>query len=181
MLNSRFMRKLIVVCCLLTFIFSAAGCEPLRKKFVRKKKKDKDEMQAFIPVLEPEEYAVKVYTPEERYRQHYSLWRAWNDEFLSTVQEMESDRQGRSSDKKQKYLLGQIISQLQEMSPWVQAAQQQELQAIRDVLNALLARYEKPPEMRNMSAIRKDVETNAKKVRLQLNPDILLKQKAYKE
>ena len=124
MLKQMFIRRSVIGCCLLAFILSAAGCASLREKFIRKKKKEKgqEQAQAFIPVLEPEEYAVKVYTPEQRYRHHYALWKVWNEELLTTIRETESDRRERGADKKQKYLLNQLITQLQEMSQWVQEA-----------------------------------------------------------
>ncbi|MDO8579944.1 MAG: hypothetical protein Q7S13_00520 [Candidatus Omnitrophota bacterium] len=179
--GKKFLKKFTLVVCLFIFVVSSAGCQTMRKKFIRKKKKEKEQAQDFIPVLEPIDYAAKVYTPQEKYRHHYMLWKVWNDEILNTIAEVGGSRLGRGSDKKQKYLLGQLIKELQEMAQWVDASKQQELQAVVDAMNAVLARYEKPPELRNMFAISKDIEHSAKNVRIHLSPEALTAQKSYKD
>lgn len=86
-------------------IFS--GCEPLRKKFIRQKKKSEDINQV-MPVLVPEEYPAPVQTRQEQYRYHYSLWGVWTKEFLTVIEEP-----GR--DKRLRYVLEQMMIQLGQM------------------------------------------------------------------
>ena len=74
-----------------SFILSSIGCEPLRKKFVRQKKKDENAQQ-FIPVLDPIDYPAAVYSAEEGYRKHYSLWRVWHKELMVSLDEQGIDR-----------------------------------------------------------------------------------------
>ena len=54
-------------------MMTTVGCEPLRKKFIRKRKAAQESSED-IPVLEPIDYPDKVYTAEDLYKQHYSLW-----------------------------------------------------------------------------------------------------------
>ena len=46
------------------------GCEPLRKKFTRKRKKDQE--SEIMPVLDPIDYPARMDSPERRYRHFYS-------------------------------------------------------------------------------------------------------------
>ena len=91
----------------------------MRKKFTRKKK-DKEESEKFIPVLEPVDYPQKTYSSQERYKQHYSLWQVWNRDLIQAIQKEDSD-------KRQKYLLGQMIERLEAMKEVLADEKQKEL------------------------------------------------------
>ena len=58
--NKRCSMRIIFIC-LLSVSLIAGGCEPLRKKFTRQKKKDQ-ETSAIIPILEPIDYPEKVHS-----------------------------------------------------------------------------------------------------------------------
>ena len=91
---------------ILLFLFgtlTSSGCTPLRKKFTRKKKEDKEQNQKFIPVLEPVDYPEKIYSSLDRYKHHYSLWKVWEKDLIQTIEED-------GSDKRQKYLLSQAVN-----------------------------------------------------------------------
>ena len=155
--------SVLVILCVLTV--SVGGCTSLRKKFTRKKKEKTNE-QAFIPVLDPVDYPAPSVSPEERYRYHYSLWKVWQRDLVKNI-----DNKG--SDKNQKYLLGQIIAQLAEMKKWVTGARQKELSEAIGEGNAILAMYERPAALRSSFSLKRKVEASAKKIRSRLNPEMM--------
>jgi len=73
------MRRIIALFLIFFILTGLAGCEPLRKKFTRKKKE---------PVKMPRIYQVKKYekkpTPE-LYKQHYVYWMTWHSELLKVL------------------------------------------------------------------------------------------------
>ena len=89
-----------------SFIFS--GCEPLRKKFTRKSKKERATSVAALPILEPEEYPDKPFDPLKEYSYRYSMWNVWYKDYLMATEE-------NTSDKRQSYILSQMAVQLDEM------------------------------------------------------------------
>ena len=155
--------SVLVILCVLTV--SVGGCTSLRKKFTRKKKEKTNE-QAFIPVLDPVDYPAPSVSPEERYRYHYSLWKVWQRDLVQKI-----DSKG--SDKNQKYLLGQIIVQLGEMKKGVTEARQKEFSEAIGEWNAILAMYERPAALRSSFSLKRKVEASAKQIRDQLNPETM--------
>ena len=154
----------VAICCLCVLTLAVNGCTPLRKKFTRKKKDDKEGSQKFIPVLEPVDYQEKVYSPLERYKQHYSLWKVWDRDLLQTI-----DQDG--SDKRQKYLFAQAIEHLEEMKKVMNEEKKIEFVVLIDELREVQEAYEKPSSMRNTFSIKKKIERNASKIRNQFGPD----------
>lgn len=161
--NERYLSVLSIVVALCVLVVSAGGCASLRKKFTRKKKEKAGE-QAFIPVLDPIDYPAPSVSPEERYRYHYSLWKVWQRDLVQKIDSKESD-------KNQKYLVGQIIAQLEEMKKWVTEARQKELSDAVGEWNAVLAMYDRPAAMRGTMSLRRKVEAVAKKIRNRFNPE----------
>lgn len=155
--------SILVILCVLTV--SVGGCTSLRKKFTRKKKEKTNE-QAFVPVLDPIDYPPPSVSPEERYRYHYSLWKVWYRDLGQKID-------ARESDKIQKYLVSQIIAQLEEMKKWVTEAGQKELSESIGEWNAILAMYEQPAAIRSAVTLKRKIETSAKKIRNDLNPEIV--------
>ena len=154
----------IALCCLCILTLVINGCTPLRKKFTRKKKKNGEASQKFIPVLEPIDYAEKIYSPLEKYKHHYSLWKVWDKDLLQTI-----DRDG--SDKRQKYLLVQTIEQLEEMKKILSEEKKTEFTILIDDLREVQEVYKKQAMMRNTFSIKKKIERNASKIRNQFAPD----------
>jgi len=136
----------------------AGGCEPLRKKFIRQKKKDKEQSLGADPVLEPLEYPPKVYSSEELYRKHYSLWQAWHTDLLAAI-----DDEG--SLKRQLYDLGQAMVQLEEIKKLLLPGHQQKLQSLLDELEGVRAQMKKPLPLINVNALRRQLESVGKKIR----------------
>jgi len=154
-----------VICCLFLIIFVASACTPLRKKFIRKKKADNENLK-FIPVLDPIDYPPKIYSSDERYKHHYSLWRIWNRDLLEVVK-----RKG--SDKNQKYLMGQVLTHLKEMKKWIDQEKQDELDVVINDLIDIQKNYLKPAAMRNIISMRRKLELVAKKIRQGFNPKLI--------
>jgi len=154
------------ICFLCAVFLIISGCVPLRKKFTRQKKKDKLTDPRFIPVLDPIEYPEKIYSAEEKYRYHYSLWKVWDKDFLQVL-----ERDG--SGKRQEFLLSQSIEQLEEMQVLLNDAKQAELKGLIGKLEIVRQDYDKPSSMRNKFSIRSKVGRNAKKIRNGFSPKVL--------
>ena len=156
------------ICFLCVVFLTLSGCAPLRKKFTRQKKKDRQSDPRFIPVLDPVEYPEKIYSSEEKYRYHYSLWKVWGKDFLQVL-----ERDG--SGKRQRYLLSQSIEQLDEMKVLLNDAQQAELKGLIDELGTVLLEYDKQSAMRNKFSIRSKVTRNSSKIRNGFSPKVLFR------
>jgi len=143
---------------IILLIFIASGCEPLRKKFTRQKKKDESQ-SAFIPVLDPVDYPDKVETPEESYRHYFSLWQVWDKDFMMRLQE-------NSSDKKINFTFNQVLLQLTEMEKLLTGEKQQKIREYIGQLTALGQDLKQPAQIRNSSLIQRKVEHIGKDLRI---------------
>jgi len=106
-----------VILCILVMTVSLSGCEPLRKKFIRKKKKDNKQATDFVPVLEPIDYPEHRPTAESKYKHHYQLWRVWQNDLITALEENQPK-------KRLKYIVSQIIGQLEEMNKLISEEKQ---------------------------------------------------------
>ena len=109
---------------LLVVTLGLSGCEPLRKKFIRKKKAA-EPSAAFVPVFVPEEYAPAIAAADGVYDQHYSLALAWCKELQVNLGE---DR----SDKKLRYAIDEILSQLTAMQSLLDGESRQQAGQLRE-------------------------------------------------
>ena len=66
------------------------GCEPLRKKFVRKKKKS--DAEESIPLFEPVDYEAEANRSETLYQQQYSLWMMWHTDVLTALEDNRNNK-----------------------------------------------------------------------------------------
>ena len=155
-----------LICCLCVGSLVLNGCTPLRKKFVRKKKEDRQTDQRFIPVLDPVDYPEKVQSVEENYKYHYSLWKVWNKDLIQVL-----SRDG--SEKRQKYLLSQSIEQLKEMQNSINDRKLTEFGGLLTELESVRQEYTRPPSMRNKFLMKSKIERNAKKIRTGFTPSQL--------
>jgi hypothetical protein len=156
--------SLVGICCFCILVSALSGCTTLRRKFTRKKKKDGDVSQKFIPVLEPIDYAVKVQSPLERYKYHYSLWRVWERDLLQAIE-------AEASDKRQKYLLAESIEQLEGMKNLLDDQERPGLTLLIDGLREVQKGYEKSASMRSKFSTKKKIERNSREVRNGFSPD----------
>ena len=153
-----------VSCCAL--IFTSFSCEPLRKKFVRKKKSVENTSEKFNPVLDPIDYPAVEHSAMERYKLHYSLWKVWYRDLITAI-----DEEG--SDKRQKYLMDQMIVQMEEMDKWIVASKKSELSALISDLRKTEGALDDPAPMRNRSIFKSKIESNAKKLQDGFKPQEL--------
>jgi len=147
----------ILICCLLVSTIFLDGCEPLRKKFTRKKKKTSvgDET---VPILEPIDYPQKVYSPAETYKHHYSLWQVWNNELQSLVLE-------NTYRKRKIYLVDQIIANLEVMKNLIVEEKQTALISSLERLRKVKSDLEAFVPTRNLSALKRELALIDKDIR----------------
>lgn len=148
------MAKLLTV----LLVFSTSGCEPLRKKFTRQKKKDASQSSQFIPVLDPIDYPDKVESPEESYRHYFSLWQVWDKELVMRIQE-------HASDKKINFTFNQFLVQLTEMEKLLSGEKRQKLNEYIAQLSGLQKDLGQPAGVRNDSVIQRKIERIGKNLR----------------
>ena len=146
------------VALLLVISLAAGGCEPLRKKFTRAKKKDADTVDAFVPVLEPEAYPEKVYSATEDYKYRYSLWQVWS-------RELETALTDKLDAKRQNYILDQAVAQVDVMKKLLNADKQTGIDAILNDLHKMQEKLRSPLPMRDDFAILRDLDSVGRKMR----------------
>ena len=155
-------RNQLLIIVVISFMFN--GCAPLKKKFIRQKKKDKAE--AFIPVLDPVDYPAPVYSAKKKYAYHYSLWRVWSRDLLQAF--------GRDSNKKnQKYLLGQIKIQMEEMKKLISVDKKKELDVLVGEIDVIEGVLNKPVSSYNNRSIKKKLQVYDKKMRNAFKPALI--------
>ena len=122
-------------------LVSSAGCEPLRKKFTRQKKKG-DVSTEIIPVLEPVDYPVKQYGAQEAYAQHYSLCKVWLSDFQTSRQQ-----QMLINDKRLMASLDAALKEIDEMQKLLKDTDQ--LAKIKEQVQWVHDDFAKPQAFRN--------------------------------
>ena len=145
-----------ISCCLVISI-ALGGCEPLRKKFTRAKKKGSEETSE-IPILEPMEYPKKVHTPQDNYQQYFTLWKAWHKELAESV----ADESGH---KRQLYLLNQVVTNLTGMQQLLAQERQGGLKEALGKLRLIQSDIEAPVSSRPNSSLRIELDSIEKKIR----------------
>jgi len=152
---------LTLLCCLF-LIISDAGCQPLKKKFTRKKKATKkEEVQ---PVLNPIDYPPPRATAEGKYAYHYSLWKVWYKSLLDSVL-------GSESDKRIRYFYEKGSLELQAMGALLAEPKRNELVAVLEDYKALQKDFALPASLRQETAIERTLRSVDKRVRHEFNPE----------
>lgn len=134
-----------------------SGCEPLRKKFIRQKKKGAED-SSVTPILEPYVYPEKAFDPTREYKHHYNMWGVWYKEFVIALEE-------KASEKRQRYLLSQMMAQLEGMDQLLTDEKRMELKELRNGLQELLDRFNTPSLMREGTQIKRNVMTLDRRLR----------------
>ena len=150
-------RWVLFVAFFLVVSMTLSSCEPLRKKFTRKKKADSAESME-VPILEPVAYPKKVYTSLDLYKNHFTYWKAWHKELMQSV----ADNQGT---KRKLYLLAQDVTQLTEMQKLLPEEKQALLKNAIDRLARFRADVVSPVPSRDASAWKTELESIDKKIR----------------
>ena len=134
-------RRMMVLVGMVILAVSTTGCEPLRKKFVRQKKKSAESSE-FIPVLDPVDYPDRVVDAGQRYRYYFSMWQVWLRDLLTVLDEG-------GSDKRITYLLNQTHVQMEEMSKLLTGPQKEELRKSMQELLQMQEAMNMPAAMRD--------------------------------
>ena len=142
-----------VIILLLVFAFSilASGCEPLRKKFTRKKKTNV-ENQEFEPILDPMEYPEKVVDFAADYRYRFSLFRVWQKEFVSGIED-------KAHGKRLQYLMNSLIAQIEEMQKLLVGNKAVALGKEIKVFKGFQAELNQPEAFQNLQSMKRKVKT----------------------
>jgi hypothetical protein len=122
---------IIFVCIAVTSFF---GCQTLKKKFTRKSKAEKENVEEVV--YSPQEYPVQVISNEEMYRTYYTFWRGWHQELTEVLSEGENR-------KKQVECINEIITDLNKMkdllTPDVQANLKEYIQQLTPIQEEIIA------------------------------------------
>lgn len=147
----------------LVLAMTLSSCEPLRKKFTRKKKGEAVENME-VPILEPIEYPKKVYTSLDLYKNHFTFWRAWHKELMQSIVDEQST-------KRKLYLLAQDVAQLTEMQKLLTEEKQAPLKDAVERLARFRTDVESPVPSRDASAWKVELESIDKKIRKDFTAD----------
>ncbi len=152
-MNNKRVKVLSTSLVLLIFCFSvlASGCEPLRKKFTRKKKISTGE-QEFEPILEPIVYPEKIFNPSDEYEKRFSLFRVWQKEFISAIDD-------RSHEKRLNYLMNNLMTQIEEMQGLLSDKKSSELKVQIDRLKECQVNLQKPEGFRDLTSVKRKVKS----------------------
>jgi hypothetical protein len=136
---------------------SLTGCASLRKKFTRVKK-DKNQTEDFIPVLQPIEYTKIEETPPQVYAQHYSMVKVYFKDLWEVLGKDDS------SAKREKYMFTEILAHFDAMTALLTDTKRLEAQKLRARFKLVLAVYDEPDGSRRydlmtgfLRAIEKDL------------------------
>ena len=150
-------------CFFLVLSFSLSGCEPLRKKFIRKKKKEKEETAETIPILEPVDYPEKIHTVDDLYLDHYSLWQTWQKELLISLEESRNS-------KRQLNNIDQAMLQLGEMQKLLLPESQEPLKNIIEKLRAVREELSTPVPLHNTVEMKLELHSLEREIRENFKP-----------
>jgi len=153
--------------CFLAMTVTLCGCEPLRKKFTRKKKEDKKEK--FIPILDPIDYSPSRVSSLEQYKYHYSLWQVWSKDLGQLLDD-------RSMDKRRNYLYSQIAQELQELRRYIPEEHVPKLDEAIAAYDGVGKELAKPEMMRNASVLEARLRRAESFIKKELKPDVVFTQ-----
>ena len=153
-----------LVLCLMVLVSS--GCQPLRKKFIRQKKKQ--QVEEANPILTPIDYAPAQVSPQERYEHHYALWRVWHRDLAQEMMEREN-----TFSKRQLYLLEEEIAQLEEMKKWVVPQKQEALNLRMEKLYKIRETLQRPLFDRENLTVKRQLDRLDKDIRQNFKPQVM--------
>ncbi|NTV28488.1 MAG: hypothetical protein HGA80_00180 [Candidatus Omnitrophica bacterium] len=159
-------RSAAVMCLAAVFLtVSMAGCTTLRRKFVRKSKSS-DSKEDVVPVLQPEEYAPRVYAPVERYREHYAMLKGYFSDLWSSL--------GRDGNvKRERYLLSQIVARMDSMAALLPEMQKVDLQKLESRVQGEMEVLDKPFSLRRYDVVSGELKAVERDLRRNFKPDMV--------
>ncbi|OGX09063.1 MAG: hypothetical protein A2Z88_08070 [Omnitrophica WOR_2 bacterium GWA2_47_8] len=143
---------------ILALAVALSGCEPLRKKFVRQKKKDKTQTTESLPLLEPEDYPETTQSAMSKYRHFYQLWKVW-------VRDLSAELSQSANEKALQYKFNQILVNLEEMKKLLTEEKQKELTRHLEALRSIQQALDLPRPLRNNQDIARHVEAVSKEIK----------------
>lgn len=159
--------RVIAVAVLLLFCSTTlTGCASFRRKFVRHSK-DKEVKEDIAPVLEPLEYQRVETSPMDAYRSHYAMVRAY---FSDVYTALSAQAPG---EKRERYLLGQIMAHLQGMSLLLGDARKPEALKLSAALEEAGKELDKPAGLRRYDLLRSSLHKVETDIRRTLKPDMV--------
>ncbi len=72
---------------LLAVLMTLTGCEGLRRKFTRKKSRRKTQETMIVA---PRDYSEHPFPNDVMYRQYFTYWKAWNQEWVASLHDHDS-------------------------------------------------------------------------------------------
>ncbi len=151
-----------VLCCQSLF----SGCEPLKRKFIRKKRKEP--LEATVePIFDPETYPEKVKDTEQLYRSYYDLCLIWNKEVIANLEE-------RMSDKKVLFSLNKLLKEMRKMESLVRGEPGKTIKDYQESLEKMIQEFSSPVAFRNYRGYIKKLMSMDRKIRKELNPELVL-------
>jgi len=142
------------------------GCASVHRKFTRKKKNVQDD--EVVPVLNPIDYPPPVFTSMDRYLQFYDLFKIWQKDILTTLDD-------RPSDKQILYKFSQMAVQLEGMKGLLQGEALDRLNVALEEYGKIVEIYEKSAAFRSEMEIKRRVKNLETIVVEDLKPDLIKK------
>ncbi|MBF0571309.1 MAG: hypothetical protein HQL12_05500 [Candidatus Omnitrophica bacterium] len=143
-------KAVLVLAGILVLSLSLSSCDSLRKKFTRQKKKGEAEDQAFVPVLEPEEYPAPIDNPQQNYKENYDLIKAWYKDLWTAIDD-------KSTARYLHYTIGQVTNHITRMEQLVDVPTRADLAKLAGFLDYYKASLDTPWNVRNVSRIQSDL------------------------
>lgn len=111
------MGRCAAVACGLVFCVSSMGCETLKKKFTRKRRRPEAQE---VMIVSPRDYSSHPFPAEVLYKQYFVYWKSWQQELVSNIGD-------RASHKKIVDCAEQALVNLRKMSAYLDDAKAAEL------------------------------------------------------
>ena len=139
--KSGVMRFLAVFVAVVVCVGALTGCASLRKKFTRVKK-NKDQKEDFIPVLQPLEYAKVEETPQQIYRGHYTMVRVYFKDLWDIL------GKPKGGEKSEKFIFTQILARFEGMAALLSDEKKAQAADLREKVLQVFKEYDKPAGLR---------------------------------
>ena len=149
----------LMISCLTLTGLTLSGCESVRKKFVRKKKSDRNQK---MPIFETIDYAEYTQSPEMKYKHYYSLWVVWYKELDNVLFDDVTE-------KKFEYITNQIKSSLMKMAEVLDESYQDTIDQEMTVITGIQKDLMKSESLRNLPSIQARLRRHEKKIRRHLS------------
>ncbi len=164
---SRRLNKVVAGVVLVLFCSaSLTGCASFRRKFIRQNK-NKDAKEDFIPVLEPVEYQPVVTSPMDSYKSHYAMVKAYFSDVYAALASRDP------SEKRERYLIDQIIAHLRGMEGLLSGDRKLEVQKVAGLLDGVLKELDKPSGLQRQDLLKGSVHKVETDIRSKLKPDMV--------